>query len=134
MIPELGGNPNQFVRKMSNSRNHNRPFWTCRVRVILDSIRCAARKRNYQPINPNTSHSVIRQLMQEKNCVLCGEPLDWELGRGTTPHLHHDHETGEIYGFAHPKCNPRAEAKEIFRLKSEVRKLQQEVQILREAA
>jgi hypothetical protein len=45
----------------------------------------------------------------------------------------HDHSSGEPIGFAHPRCNPRAEANEIFRLKAEVKKLQQEVQFLKAA-
>lgn len=70
--------------------------------------------------------------MQEKNCLLCNEPLKWVLGNGKTPHCHHDHFTGEIYGFSHGTCNQQAEAREIYRLKAEVKKLQQENQQLRE--
>jgi hypothetical protein len=84
-------------------------------------------------MDANTPHSFIHTMMQRDICVICGEPLEWKLGQITTPHLHHDHLTGQIYGFAHAKCNPGAEAKEIFRLTAEIEKLQQENQKLKEA-
>jgi len=71
--------------------------------------------------------------MMRHDCVLCGEPLKWEFGLGKTPHLHHHHDTGEIIGFAHTVCNPNAEVKEIFRLKEEVKKLQEQIQLLKAA-
>jgi hypothetical protein len=62
-------------------------------------------------------------MMAEPNCERCGEPLVWEFGLGKTPHLHHNHETGEPIGFTHPVCNPRAMEDEIDRLKAVVKKL-----------
>jgi hypothetical protein len=113
----------------SPGRKSRTTQFSCRVAGILSASRRSAKKYGYEPIDPSTPHPVIRQMM-EKNCVLCGEPLKWEFGLGKTPHLHHDHDNGEIFGFAHAKCNPQAGAKEVFRLKLEVKKLQQEVQIL----
>jgi len=83
--------------------------WTCRVRVILNTGATAARIGNYVAVPRNTPHEIIRKLMEEPLCVLCKELLDWSsLGAAKTPHLHHNHNTGEMYGFAHHKCNPLA--------------------------
>lgn len=46
-----------------------------------------------------------------------------EKQQSSKPHLHHDHETGKIYGFTHPVCNPYAERKMIIRLRKEIREL-----------
>jgi hypothetical protein len=89
----------------------------CRAAYLVTHSRIVATKLGYAPIPSNTPHSVIRKLMDEPNCERCRQPLMWELGNHKTPHLHHDHETGEIYGFTHPKCNPRALEDEIERLK-----------------
>jgi len=43
---------------------------------------------------------------------------------GKTPHLHHDHETGEIFGFTHPVCNPHALQDEIDELRKQVKHLE----------
>lgn len=95
----------------------------CRVSHILCASRNDARKRQYSPINPNIPHAAIRRLMDEPNCERCGEPLKWEFGVGKTPHLHHNHETGEPIGFTHPVCNPRAMENEIDRLRAEIKRL-----------
>lgn len=91
--------------------------WKCRVSVILNASQQSARKRKYKPIDLNTPHSVIRKMMNESDCERCGEPLKWELGFNKTPHLHHDHVTGKIYGFVHFRCNPRALEVEIDKLR-----------------
>ena len=64
--------------------------------------------------------------MEEKLCWRCRKPMHWEnLGKGKTPHLHHNHETGEIYGFTHSRCNPSALEEEIRELRKEIiKKLQ----------
>jgi hypothetical protein len=46
----------------------------------------------------------------------------WAFERGKTPHLHHDHNTGKLFGFTHNHCNPRALEDEIERLKKELDK------------
>jgi len=97
--------------------------FACRVAHILHASRIGAKRGNYAPIDPTTPHSVVRAMMEDPNCERCGQPLPWQLGRGTTPHLHHDHTTGEIFGFTHPVCNPRAMQIEIERLKAENRQL-----------
>ncbi len=79
----------------------------CRVFSNLHTGSTVAKERGYKFNAEMIPHSVIREMM-EKHCWRCGGSLDWTiLGRATTPHLHHDHETGEILGFTHPKCNPR---------------------------
>jgi hypothetical protein len=105
------------------SVNHGTSNFGCRVSFMLLGSRKAARLYGYVPIDPKTPHHVIRNLMEEPNCERCGEPLRWEFGYGKTPHLHHDHETDEVYGFTHPWCNPRALQREIDKLKKENRKL-----------
>jgi hypothetical protein len=90
--------------------------WICRVASILKRI------------DPTIDYAIIRAMMNNPNCVLCGESLSWKnFATGKTPHLHHDHLTGEIYGFTHPVCNPYAERKEIIRLHKQVAQLQLEI-------
>jgi hypothetical protein len=120
VLPQERGTSNQFAIKVLKQG------WACRVTAVLGGIRKQSERDGYKPIDLNTPHSVIRKMMQEKNCALCGEPLKWELGRGKTPHLHHDHDTGQPIGFSHHRCNPRA-------LESRVRELETEVAFLRAA-
>ena len=40
---------------------------------------------------------------QKKRCALCGKPLP--LTRPKAIHLDHDHETGEVRGILHARCN-----------------------------
>jgi hypothetical protein len=116
ILPERGQS-NKFAVWMSRASE-------CRVALILRSSTRMAKSGGFQAIDPKTPHSVIRALMEEPNCERCQQPLSWNhFGWGKTPHLHHDHETGEIYGFTHPRCNPNALEIEIDRLKEEIRKL-----------
>jgi hypothetical protein len=93
--------------------------WFCRVSKILGASQRDAKRGGYVPIDVNTPHATIRQMMEEP-CVHCGEALDWtQLGRGKTPHLDHDHETGEVNGFSHQTCNPRALKIVIEKLKAD---------------
>jgi hypothetical protein len=108
--------------------------WYCRVLKIVGSIRVSATLKGYKPIDMATPHSLIRQMMQRKDCVLCGELLEWKFGPGKTPHLHHNHNTGEIYGFSHPRCNPNALENHIWKLEAEVKQLKQELVALPKAA
>jgi len=112
VFPERGVS-NKFVCWCSKA-------WACRVSRVLRGGANAARKLGYQPIDPNIPHSDIRRLMDDPNCERCGAPLIWEFGQGKTPHLHHNHESGKIYGFTHPHCNPRALEIEIDRLQEQV--------------
>jgi hypothetical protein len=95
-------------------------YFVCRVLKIVQSSTDDAKYYGYKSIDPNTPHEIIRKLMEEPNCERCQQPLSWkEFGKGKTPHLHHDHESGEILGFTHPRCNPRAVQHEMDRLKNE---------------
>jgi hypothetical protein len=118
-LPDKRGHFNKFAKWNSGVDN-----WACRIGSILRGSRTSARAGQYVPIDPNTPHAVIRKMMEETNCERCQQTLSWdEFGLGKTPHLHHDHETGEIYGFTHPHCNPFALEIEIDRLKKENRRL-----------
>jgi hypothetical protein len=97
--------------------------WGCRVTAILGSSLRDAKAGGFKPIDPNTPHSVIRKMMRKKLCVRCWEQLDWQLKSGMTPHLHHNHETGEPDGFTHSWCNPRELSRENDRLRELVAKL-----------
>ena len=97
--------------------------FVCRVSHIIQSSQDTAKRNGYVPIPKSTPHQVIRDLMEKPDCVCCGTPLNWVFGQRTTPHLHHHHETGEIFGFSHPRCNSRALELEIERLRAEIKKL-----------
>lgn len=94
----------------------NSDYWYCRVAHILRSSQQAAKTRGYLPIDFAIPHASIRRLMLATHCVQCGEPLHWIFRAGKTPHLHHNHETGKIYGFTHPVCNTQALDRTIDRL------------------
>lgn len=112
LLPQFGEPQNQFAKKLGTEASYS-----CRVYVIISRSVYDAKRRGHQPIPANTSHAEIRRLMNEPNCERCGKPLVWEFGIGKTPHLHHNHETGEIYGFTHARCNPHAMEQEIERLR-----------------
>lgn len=92
-LPRKRGESNMFAK---SSQNHRTRSWICRILQILRSSKHAAWGK-YRPIK--ATHLV------------------WIFGRGSTPHLHHDHDTGKVFGFTHSICNPRALQKEIVRLK-----------------
>ena len=95
----------------------------CRISKILWSNLKIAERCGYKPMDVNTPHTLIRKMMKKTNCERCGKPLKWILRRGKTPHLHHNHTTGEIYGFTHHHCNPRALEDEIERLQKQIKRL-----------
>jgi hypothetical protein len=118
VLPQKKGQSNFFAMFNSGWAGTS-GTWSCRVSNLLANQRNSAEERGYRGADADIPHSVIRKMMREKNCVLCGEPLVWKLKIGQTPHLHHDHETGEQIGFSHSKCNPLALQKEVDRLKKE---------------
>jgi len=93
----------------------------------------AAEKKDHAPIDLKTPHSLIRELMKAELCWRCKRPLKWTLGMGKTPHLHHSHTSGEIFGFTHPHCNPLALEHEIDELRQRIAELEQEMSLARAA-
>lgn len=116
------GESNKFAR-WDGSIKHGVFAHYCRAAIIISSNIHTSRRGGYKSISPNTPHSVIWALAKEKDCWRCHKPLVWDLGLSKTPHLHHDHRTGEIFGFTHPKCNLHALEDEIEELKIEIRRL-----------
>ena len=123
VLPERGSS-NLFVQGPRRQSSTSKLIgFACRVRGILNKSSREAKIGGYKPIDQSISHAFIREMMAKTVCVLCHEPLKWELGKGKTPHLHHDHETGEPYGFTHSACNPKALQKEVTRLFDENNRL-----------
>lgn len=116
------GHSNKFARRQRRLGHLGLPT-TCRVSHILRSSTYDAKKRGHRPIPRATPHSTIRKMMEEPNCERCKRPLVWVFGRHKTPHLHHNHRTGEPQGFTHPMCNPQALEIEIDTLRDEIRRL-----------
>lgn len=119
-LPENRGKSNLFAHACGKN-------WNCRAGEILAGNSLHAKHRGYAP-PADTPHSVIRKLMEETICERCGDPMKWELGNGKTPHLHHDHATGEIYGFTHPHCNPLAMQRQLESFKKEIARLKQRLE------
>ena len=110
VLPAKRGESNKFAK-------WHGLVWKCRAGFIIGTSQHAAQARKYTPIDSNTPHSIIRGMMEAAHCERCGGLLNWDdLGPGTTPHLDHNHETGEIRGFAHPSCNAVRLRQEIIHL------------------
>jgi len=105
--------------------------WGCRVTQLLCSSQASARKHGQRPIDKNISHKLIRKMMAKSLCWRCKKPLLWIMGKNTTPHLHHNHITGEVYGFTHPHCNLKALEREVDELRNEIYRLRQRVEVPR---
>lgn len=126
ILPQKGSNGFAILKK-----KNGRDAFSCRVHAIISGSQRRARDGGYEPIPKNTPHAEIRQLMQEPNCVICRKPLLWESGT-RSPHMHHDHFTGKIFGFSHLNCNYRISEKENRLLIQENIRLRQEIYRLRE--
>ena len=113
VLPKNRGESNLLAK--SNKNTVRTRSWVCRILQILRSSKRVAEEQGYKPIK--ATHGEIRELMKDNKCWLCKNELVWELGKGSTPHLHHDHESGKVYGFTHSRCNPRALQNEIIRLR-----------------
>lgn len=100
-------------------------YFRCRITNVLGVTIRTSEVKNYA--GPKLmSHIILRKMMNQP-CVFCGEFLDWIiLGRGKTPCLDHDHESGKINGFAHPVCNS-------FGLRRVNKKLLSTIRALKEA-
>lgn len=115
ILPKNREERNKFARRMARS-------WYCRVASILRASVQSAKREGYKAISIQTPHAIIRKMMGLITCWRCGEPLIWEFGRSKTPHLHHNHKTGEPLGFTHGRCNLNILESEIDRLKEELAK------------
>ncbi|SRR5258708_39080747 len=128
LLPASSGQTNVFA---VYQRNHG---YSCRVSGILGGSVRRARVFGYMPVDPKTPHATVRLMMQKKDCVLCHRPLEWELGRGRTPHLHHDHSTGRIIGFSHSRCNPLDLQRRVIQLELKVIQFENSQTALSQAA
>lgn len=111
------GESNKFARFRSTK-------FKCRVSAIWQSVALQAKKGGYKSLAPTYAHADIREMMETPNCCICLEPLSWNrFAVGYTPVPHHDHETGELYGFAHARCNIIASLRgeQIVRMKTALR-------------
>jgi hypothetical protein len=81
--------------------------WHCDPRGWADHcIRRAksdAKRRNHAgpEINPE---ELVNLRRKSDTCFFCEQTLSWSNPKNS-PHLHHDHDTGEVFGYAHPVCN-----------------------------
>ena len=130
ILPDQYGISNKFVVPGYNSKTRTKDYWRCRVSNIIHGVNFASKRDHCALLDSQIPHSIIRQFMEKPNCVLCGQALNWKFGSGKTPHLHHNRSNGQIYGFAHSRCNPRALEKEIDRLTKENNRL---IKLLRAA-
>lgn len=142
------GQSNEFAKARSTKTTPPEAYeagWKCRIcwnakksqqlqergawwaKMILRDQGRAAKKRNWTP--PNISPEELIKLQRRSRwCSVCGDELDWTIKKGhlEQPHLRHDHKSGEVYGFAHCKCNwleamlgalsPKAAEQAIFNL------------------
>lgn len=133
ILPEIGksnlfAHGHNVYKRKETHRDFN---YTCRVSQVVAGGNCEARSKGYKPIDPETPHHIIRAMMDEPLCWRCKRPLDWtNFGKGKTPHLHHNHDTGEIYGFTHPHCNPLALEQEIDELKARIHELESQLNLI----
>jgi hypothetical protein len=107
-----GGNhvcrPCQLVQDRRRKKRTSALFGLTWAKRLLVSQKAAARHGKYTP--PNISAAQIVELKNTPwlTCCICqtGKELKWvKSARLTNPHLHHNHDTGEVYGFAHALCN-----------------------------
>jgi hypothetical protein len=122
ILPDFGCG-NDFARwhKVSKPRGG---YWCCQAcsdnyyrgvgpeglltwaKMIIHGGKRQARLGGYKPLKI-TPEELISLRVKAKFCSDgCGEELKWCTdGRFKNPHLHHDHMTGEVYGFVTKKCN-----------------------------
>lgn len=96
---------------LKRCEKHGRVARTCRIcfpkhwaQRILSSHRQNARKGKYAATQI-TPAKLLKILKTSPSCCGCGAPLNYEAVGFEAPCLHHDHNTGEVVGFAHRECN-----------------------------
>lgn len=73
----------------------------CAKRVLLCAKRTAKDRNHKAPKISPQEYLLLKE--KSANCFACASPLDWTSS--IRPHLHHSHETGEVFGFCHGICN-----------------------------
>jgi hypothetical protein len=124
ILPQKGESNALVVWRGNGAR---RATWLCRVTQILVSGCAKGKERGYIAIKNNTPHALIRELMKANMCWRCKKPMKWIFKSGQTPHLHHNHDTGKIYGFTHPHCNPLALEHQIDEMRDEITRLRKQL-------
>jgi hypothetical protein len=71
-----------------------------RMRKVLRSIKCAAKRKREPPIQITPDEMVLLWQKQKGTCALCGHLL-----KITNAHFDHNHKNGKSRGFIHPHCN-----------------------------
>jgi hypothetical protein len=125
ILPKKRGIPNKFAWWGSRTM---RSTWFCRVSIILSASQFNT-KKGIKPVNKNTPHSIVREMMKNPKCICCRKTLKWVFKRGKTPHFHHNHKTGKPLGFSHLACNWHALEREIYRLRQENTQLKRRLHV-----
>lgn len=89
-----GGSICEHVQRRSRCWICNPLGW---ARQILSGFR---QKKGTLP--DITAEELVSLRQQSTHCG-CGKPLNWD--GMITPHLHHNHQTGFVYGYVHSHCN-----------------------------
>lgn len=69
----------------------------------LNSHKTVAKKEGYAPPDI-TVDGLVRLRFITTHCHACQAKLWWKLGEDS-PHLDHNHVTGQVNGFSHRRCN-----------------------------
>lgn len=91
----FGGGVCEHLIRRTNCQFCNPLSWA--KRILRDQQKHAANKNHKSPIITPEELVILRQ--KSEICVLCEEFLIEK------PVLHHNHQTGEVIGFAHGLCN-----------------------------
>jgi hypothetical protein len=86
---------------------HRKMRWCCRIcsprgwaNVNLDVAVKKAKSLGYAPPKIGVEE-YVKMMKSSKRCGLCDGLLDWNR----SPHLHHNHVSGQVIGFCHAACN-----------------------------
>ncbi len=124
ILPELGVG-NDFVRWHKHSRPHvHGGYWCCKTcsndyhrgisssglygwaKSIINASRKQAKLRGHEMVKISPEELIILRLNSIYCSDGCGQKLLWCTdGSFKNPHLHHNHKTGEVYGFVTKVCN-----------------------------
>lgn len=96
---------------LKRCEKHGRVMQSCRIchpklwaQRILTTLKRLSRKSGHA--GPTlTPPQLLKMLESSPICCGCNAPLDYNAVGWCAPCLHHNHETGEVIGFAHRECN-----------------------------